>query len=220
MKKHSSASTSLILSMLTTLLFFTACEPKEELPNLDDGPKYFLNGEVEMDIANFQETDHTTMVFLDTNTCYVFEKEEHLLAWTGVEEQDAELMAAKRQIRTSVKAIRAFLDKAGENGILENEEELQRLYNRMFGVPGQDLPVSRGLGFLYQHAYYGGAGLAIAKYPRMPSGRDNWASSANIIASTGLYDRTYFRGAGRWLIPGTYPNFTYFGFNDKTSSVF
>ncbi len=218
MKKYINLTTRLFWGGLMIIFFLSSCEPKEE--EALDTMTYYLNGETEIDKAKFKETDSTVMVLVDSSKCYVFENENNLLTWTDIENKDPELKPFKIEIRTNTLAIRAFLEKAKEKGILDNDEEMQKLYDLVFGLQGPKIPESRGLGFLYEHIYYGGSVLAIAKYPKMPSGRDNWASSANILASTGLYDRTYFRGSGRWLIPGTHPNFLNFGFNDRTSSVF
>lgn len=214
MKNNSNFLSIGMVSILLCVLNFSTLNMKD--------PKaitYYLNGnKISMD--SIKETEQTVEVFVNPTTCYVFENENNFLIWLNKPETNKKLLSIKKAIKIKHDQIKSFLMKARESGIIDNESELDKLYNKIFQGEGNKDVVLRGLGYLYEHINYAGLTKAFGKYSTMPSGWDNRASSANVTVSTGLFDKTYFRGTSRWLAPGTYPNFLLFGFNDKTSSVF
>jgi Beta/Gamma crystallin len=181
---------------------------------------FYLNGTTKIELADFQETDKTVKVIVDADTCYIFETETNLLAWTNKEEGSEKLMSFKNEIKTKTNAINAFLKEAAAKGILDNDVEMQKLFDKALGSQEQQAPSSRGLALLYEHTNFNGANIAVGRYPKMPAGWDNRVSSAIVTGPTMLCDYKNFGGSKAWLIPGTYPNLNPWNFNDRTSSVF
>jgi len=216
MKKNSISASTLMLigAFVTSTFFLMSCENK----NTPQGNvSYFLNGETKIDIKKFKESDFTVKVLIDTSTCYVFEDENKLLIWTDKPEKDSTFSQKKNFIRKGTKEISSFRKEAESKGILDNDAEMQKLFDLTFGASGE--PTSRGAGVLYEHYLPGGNILVIpGKFPKMPSGWDNRVSAIAAAATTVLCDYKWFGGSKFWV--AYLANTNLYGFNDRTSSVF
>jgi hypothetical protein len=218
MKKISIITILIFASALTSLLCFLACENKVTPPK--NRVNFYLNGTTKIEIANFKETDNTVKVVIDTTTCYVFENEKDLLMWTDKPESNANIIQFKNLIKSGTHKITSFQDEANRKGILNDEEQMQQLFNSFFIDSLQQPLATRGAGVLFTGYNSQGAALPIpGKLPKLTGSWNNSISSIGIAATTVLCDGWWFGGQKVWILLDS-RNLSDYGFDNRTSSVF